>query len=127
MLPIDNLDVEEENGYEKILFIFELGKSILFFCIGFVLFRRSFRMPSNPSFIFSTAELKFGKALLGFVGFALMLWAVISPILRSGFIEISHEITERWELQEDGTMLLIKGGGETIKTIFDDYNEEAEQ
>ena len=127
MLPIDNLDVEEENGYEKILFMFELGKSILFFCIGFVLFRLSFRMSSNPSFIYSTAELRLGKALLGFVGFALMLWAVISPILRSGFIEISHEITERWELQEDGTMLLIKGGGETIKTILDDYNEEAEQ
>ena len=124
MLPIDNLDVEEENGYEKILFIFELGKSILFFCIGFVLFRRSFRMSSNPSFIFSTAELKFGKALLGFVGFALMLWAVISPILRSGFIEISHEITERWELQEDGTMLLIRDEGKSNSTILNDDERE---
>ena len=121
MLPIDNLDVEEENGYEKILFIFELGKSILFFCIGFVLFRRSFRISSDRWFY--SVE----KPLFRFLGFALMLWAVISPILRSGFIEISHEITERWELQEDGTMLLIKGGGETIKTILDDYNEEAEQ
>ena len=121
MLPIDNLDVEEENGYEKILFIFELGKSILFFCIGFVLFRLSVRISSDRWFY--SVE----KPLFRFLGFALMLWAVISPILRSGFIEISHEITERWELQEDGTMLLIKGGGETIKTILDDYNEEAEQ
>ena len=118
MLPIDNLDVEEENGYEKILFIFELGKSILFFCIGFVLFRRSFRISSDRWFY--SVE----KPLFRFLGFALMLLAVISPILRSGFIEISHEITERWELQEDGTMLLIRDEGKSNSTILNDDERE---
>ena len=118
MLPIDNLDVEEENGYEKILFIFELGKSILFFCIGFVLFRLSFRISSDRWFY--SVE----KPLFRFLGFALMLLAVISPILRSGFIEISHEITERWELQEDGTMLLIRDEGKSNSTILNDDERE---
>jgi len=119
MLPIDNLDVEEENGYEKILFIFELGKSILFFCIGFVLFRRSYRCCWSYRWFYSVE-----KPLFRFLGFALMLWAVISPILRSGFIEISHEITERWELQEDGTMLLIRDEGKSNSTILNDDERE---
>ena len=118
MLPIDNLDVEEENGYEKILFMFELGKSILFFCIGFVLFRLSFRISSDRWFY--SVE----KPLFRFLGLALMLWAVISPILRSGFIEISHEITERWELQEDGTVLLIRDEGKSNSTILNDDERE---
>jgi len=53
-----------------------------------------------------------------------MLWAVISPILRSGFIEISHEITERWELQEDGTVLLIRDEGKSNSTILNDDERE---